>query len=1106
MRSVPLSGELSTMKNLLLLVVTFSLLPCLSRGDTSKLLLFQKPTVNRTHVVFVYTGDLWSVPREGGEARRLTAGAGLETDPIFSPDGTQIAFSGEYDGKLDVYVMPASGGVPRRLTYHPMPAAAVGWAPDGKRILFTSAQDRPFRYTRLFTVPVEGGFPSPLPLPIAEVGSYSPDGARLAYTPYSNGGRRTDPRFHGPWKRYRGGLTSPILIATLADSSIEKIPRENSNDSSPMWVGNKIYFLSDRNGPVSLFSYDTNSKQVTQVLENHGMDLKSASAGPDVIAYEQFGQLFLFDPATGQSQALAVQVQSDMPRVRPRFEKAAKLIENARLSPTGARAVFEARGEVLTVPADKGTVRNLTNTPGIAERDPAWSPDGRRIAYFSDESGEYQLHVRQQDGSGEVKKYTLGDAPSFYYEPTWSPDCRRIAYTDKRLNLWVLDLDKGSSTKVDTNTYDFRSLEPVWSPDSRWIAYTKILKNFLNAVFVYNIETGRRRQLTDGMSDARFADFDRGGKYLYFTASTDVAAIKGSGMLRLNQPATRGVYLIVLADNEKSPLAPQSDEEKLEPAAGDHSKKESDKKPTPVRVEPDGISQRILALPIPARNYQGLMAGKAGTFFLLEAPALPRFDGPTKMIVHRFDLEKRKLEKLLEDASDVAISHNGEKLLYHQGEAWFICGTAAPPKSGEGALKMDAFEVCVDPRAEWRQMYHEVWRIERDFLCDPRAHGLDLKATQKKYLPYLDGLASREDLNYLFADMLGELSLGHVVIYGGDVAEVKGPKTGLLGADYEIDTGRYRFAHIFDGENWNPTLRAPLTQPGARVHRGEYLLAVNGHELKVPDNVHRFFEGTADHIVTLKVGPTPDGKGAREINVVPVDSERALRYRAWIEDNRRKVDRKTKGRVAYVHVPDTFADGLATFQRYYFAQADKDGAIIDARFNSGGFMPDSFVEYMTRPLLNYISPREGADQTVPQAAIFGPKVMIINQMAGSGGDALPHYFRQLQIGPLVGERTWGGFVGQGGYPTLMDGGHVTAPHFAHWFPSGQWEVENYGVPPDVQVEFDPQAWRAGRDPQLDKAVELVLQALKEHPRSKPQRPPYPDYHAAPTSRQPTAAH
>jgi tricorn protease len=1059
-------------------------------------ILPRQPTLNRTQVVFSYAGDLWTVSREGGDATRLTAGAGVEANPVFSPDGTQIAFSGEYDGNVDVYVVPAAGGVPRRLTYHPSTDVVVGWTPDGKEIIFSSNRmSFSPRFSRLFTISVEGGFPRELPLPMGYEASYSPDGKRVAYVPLPR-----DP-FPGQglsqaWKRYRGGLATPIWIATLADSSIEKIPRRDSNDFNPMWIGQTIYFLSDREGPVTLFAYDTRTKRVSRVIENHGFDLKSASAGPGAIVYEQFGSLHLYDLATGRTRSLVVRIAADLLAVRPRRERVGDRIVRGRLSPSGVRAVFEARGELLTVPAEKGDVRNLTNTPGVAERDPAWSPDGRWIAYFSDESGEYALHIRSQSGLGEVKKIPLGTPPSFFYTPVWSPDSKKIAYTDKRLTLWYVDVEKAIPVKVDTTTYEnpWRVLDPAWSPDSRWIIYTKQLDNRLCAVFVYSLETEQRHPLTDGMSDARFAAFDASGQYVYFTASTDVGPATGwLDMSSFNRPVTRSVYLIVLRKDTPSPLAPESDEEKVAEAPA------ASKQPVVVTIDFDNIGQRILALPIPARNYIGLRTAKAGTLYLLEAspPFIPLADAPT-MTLYSFTLEKRKVDKVLEGLTAFDLSHNGEKMLFKQGDRWFIAPTAPPVKPGEGALRTDDMEVLVDPRAEWRQMYHEVWRIERDFFYDPGHHGLDLAAAEEKYKPFLDAIAHRTDLTYLFAEMLGELSVGHLFIGGGDLPPVKRVKGGLLGADYTIENGRYRFARIYTGENWNPQLRAPLTQPGVNVQVGDYLLAVNGRELRATDNIYSFFEATAGRTVVLRVGPDPTGADAREVTVVPVESEIGLRALAWIEGNRRRVEELSGGRLAYIYLPDTAVGGYTNFNRYYFAQINKEGAVIDERFNSGGTAADYIIDYLRRPLMNYWLTREGKIFTTPAGAIFGPKAMIINEYAGSGGDLLPWLFRRAGIGPLIGKRTWGGLVGIYDYPPLIDGGTVTAPRVAFFTPAGQWEVENQGVAPDIEVELDPKAWREGRDPQLEKAVEVVMDALAKNPLPVPKHPVFPTYHGGAT--------
>ncbi|HEU0185654.1 MAG TPA: PDZ domain-containing protein, partial [Blastocatellia bacterium] len=816
-----------------------------------KPLLMRQPTMSRTQIVFSYAGDLWIAPRNGGEASRLTTGVGNESSPQFSPDGTTVAFTGEYDGNVDLYTVPASGGVPKRVTYHPGPDLLAGWTPDGKQLLFASQRaSTSGRFLRLFTIPVDGAFPTEAPLPMGWEGAYSPDGSRLAYVPLQ--------RWFTAWKRYRGGSATPIWIANLSDSSVEKLPRDDSNDFNPMWVSDKVYFLSDRSGPITLFTYDTKTKKVAQLIQNDGLDIKSASAGPDGIIYEQFGALNIYDTKSGKARPVNITINGDMLTLRPKYEKVANRINDSAISPTGARAVFEARGEIISVPAEKGDARNLTNTPGVAERDPSWSPDGKWVAYFSDESGEYALHLRDQKGMGEVKKINLGDPPSFFYSPTWSPDSKKIAYFDKRQNYWYVDIEKGQPVKIDTSTRGV-SGAANWSSDSRWLAYAKPLKSWYNAIFVYSLEDAKTTQITDGLSDALHPVFDKSGKYIYFTASTDIGPrVFGFDMSSYPHRPTRSVYVAVLKKTDPSPLAPESDEEKVaeekpaekkdgETAGQGDKEKEGEKKPesTPaagapkpgdkkeppkVVIDLDNISQRILALPIPNRNYVRLEAGKANTLFVLEFP-----DGGQGVTLHKFDLEKRKFDKALENLSDFKLSANGEKMLYRQQQNLFIAATATlgtPAfKPGEGRLKIEEMEVHVDPRAEWDQMYRETWRIERDFFYAPNYHGLDLQATAKKYEPYLASLAHRADLNYLFQEMLGELSVGHLYVQGGDTPRPNFVPGGLLGADYKIENGRYRFDHVYNGENWNPNLRAPLTQPGVNVVAGEYLLAVRGRDL-----------------------------------------------------------------------------------------------------------------------------------------------------------------------------------------------------------------------------------------------------------------------------------
>jgi tricorn protease len=1073
-------------------------------AQPAKPLLAHNPTVNDTTIVFAYAGDLWSVPRAGGEAVRLTTGAGVEDYPLFSPDGARIAFMGEYDGNVDVYAVDAGGGIPKRLTWHPDADVPTGWTPDGKRIVFRSSRKSYSRFTRLFSVTLDGGLPEQLSLPMADQASYSPDGKRIAYLPIG-------PAFQ-VWKRYRGGRTTPIWVATLPDLTIEKAPRENSNDWCPMWVGNRIYFLSDRDGPFTLYSWEPGSKKVSRLVENRGFDIKSAGAGRDAIVYEQFGSIHLYDLKSGKSRPVDIRVSADIPTLRPAFEKVAPAVRNPGISPTGVRAVFEARGEILTVPVEKGDVRNLTNTPGAAERDPAWSNDGQKIAYFSDESGEYELHVRSQNGMGTVDKYPLGNPPGFYYRPRWSPDNKKILYTDNRLAVNYIDLEKKTPVRIDADTYHtpFVGLDPAWSPDSKWISYTKILRNHLRAVYLYSLETGATHQVSDGMSDARYADFDPNGKYLYFTASTDVGLSAGwLDMSSLSTRVSRSVYVVVLSKGEASPLAPESDEEKAadakkaDAAKPPESKPDADKKAEPVvvKVDLDGIGQRILALPVPPRNYTGMMAGKTGILFLVEPVPAPGRPGPSGAAVHKFDLKTRKTEKFAENIRAGAVSRNGEKVLVREGDRWAIVSTGAPLKPGEGTLKMDQLEVRVDPKAEWAQMYREVWRIERDFLYDPGAHGLNLEAAAQRYQPFLDSVAHRADLNYLFTDMLGEISVGHMYVAGGAMPPVKRVKGGLLGADYAIENGRYRITRVYNGENWNPHLTAPLTQPGVDVKEGEYLLSVAGRELRATDDVDAFFEAAAGKSVVIRVGPNPSMDGSREVTVVPIENEAGLRNLAWIESNRRKVDQMTGGRVAYVYLPNTANAGYENFNRYYFAQIDKQGAVIDERFNGGGLVAEYIVDYMRRPLMSYWTTRWGENFTTP-ANIFGPKAMIVNEFAGSGGDALPWMFKQAKVGPVVGKRTWGGLVGIFGFPPLLDGGFVTAPNLAFWNPrTREWEVENAGVSPDFEVEFEPAAVKAGRDPQLEKAVELVMADLQKNPPPKYEKPPYPNYHrSGPLSR------
>ncbi|MGH8042186.1 MAG: S41 family peptidase [Rudaea sp.] len=1076
-------------------LLALGLLTCLGSATAAPLLL-QTPSVSSTRIAFAYGGEIWTVPRSGGAAQLLVGGAGTAGGPRFSPDGAWVAYTDAANGNADVFIVPTTGGTPRRLTWHPAGDEALGWAPDGKSVLVRSNRDAANDSSKLYLLPLSGGLPQALPLSMAEQGAFSPDGKRIAYNPVF--------QWEPDWRGYLGGQTTRIWIARLADSSVTKIPRGNSNDSEPMWLGGHVYFLSDRNGPATLFDYDTASGKLAQLVTNNGFPIDAASAGAGAIVYTQMGELHLLDLASGNNSIVPVTIDGPLPQTVPYFKKVAKEIEHWGISATGARAVFEAHGDIFSVPADKGDMRNLTRTENAAERDPAWSPDGKSLAYFSDATGEYALYIRDQDGLKTPRRIDLGQPPSFFYAPRWSPDGKHIAYSDKRLNLWVIDLVDPKPVKLDTDLFDtpLHEFDQAWSPDSRWITYTKQLPNHLHAVFVYSLDAHKSTQVTDGMSDCLYPQFDTNGKYLYFTASTDTGLSAGwLDMTSEAHPVTRSVYVAVLRKKLPSPLAPESDEDKgVASAAADKSgdeHKPGKDKPNPggadVTIDFDGLLQRTLALPIPPANFTGMSAGRTGELYLLEAPQVASEDDAVTL--KRFDLKKRKVETLADEVTAFALSADGNKVLLRTGKQdWAIAAADKPVKHGAGKIDTAALEVHVVPREEWAQMYAEVWRIERDFFYDPHYHGLDLAAAEKRFRPYLAGVGSRGDLNFLFRKMLAYMSVGHMFVRGGSQPDLPKIAVGLLGADYTVDNGRYRFEKVYDGENWNPKLQAPLTQPGVNVRAGEYLLAVNGRELRAGDNVYGFFQQTVDKQVVLRVGPNADASGARDVTVVPVASEKGLRHLAWIEHNRREVERLSGGKLAYVYLPNTAEGGFTNFNRYFFAQTDKQGALIDERYNHGGQLADYIVDYLSRPPMARVLTREGQTYTEPTQAIFGPKAMLINQFSGSGGDALPWYFKRKQVGPLIGERTWGGLVGIGGYPSLLDGGSVTAPRWAIFGLHGQWEVENHGIAPDIEVWQDPAQTRQGHDPQLERGVAELMQALKEHPAPQYPVPAYPDFH------------
>ena len=1103
--------------------------------------LFQRPALSRDLIAFGYAGDLWTVPRSGGRATRLTTGVGIETAPVFSPDGKTIAFTGDYDGNTDVFTVPVTGGVPFRVTYHPAPDFAVGWTPDGKNILFRSNRESVSRYTQLYTVPATGGIARVLPLPMAYQGQFSPDGKQIAYSPLGPAFGFGFTSFVS-WGNYHGGLASTIWVTTLPELDSVQIPHENASDFNPVFAGGRIYFLSARKGHVSIYRYDSAAKKspVTEALPNDGADIRSLAGEGGTLVYDRLGDIYLYDTATGTSHVVPIEIDADLPEVRPRIESVGEQIENASISPTGLRAAFEAHGEILTVAAKHGPTRDITNTAGVMEREPAWSPDGQSIAYFSDEAGLYALHVASQFGRAEagtpaVKKFELPKEPAYYFNPRWSPDSKRIVFHDNRLNIWMLDTTTGKLTTVgEKNVYggfSDETYEVSWSPDSKWVAYAHSMPNHLHALFLYSVDTGQSTQVTNEIADSRLPAFDRDGKYLYFTASTNEGATEDDlDMTSDLYQVTSHIYALVLASSQASPIAPELEDEK--PAEKEEAKKEEGKKEgteakeskgdekaaakpatvKPVKVDLQGIESRIVALPLPPTAYAGLAAGLKGSIYFLEIPASGRF-GNGGATLSRWTLEDKKTEKLAEHVEHFELSANGEKMLLALGHGsengdgpggggpptWVIAPANAPVKPGDGVLNLGDMKVRVNPPEEWAQMYHEVWRIERAYFYDPNFHGTDTVADEHHFEPYVASIASRADLNYIFQEMLGAFSVGHLRGSGGIIPEAKKVPGGLLGADYEIKNNRYCLAKIYTGGLFNPREKAPLAQPGLNVAVGDCILAIQGQELNAGMDIQQLLEGTAGKVISLRVG-SADGKNTRDISVTPVGSEAGMRNIDWIESNQKKVDKLSDGKLAYIYLPDTGGGGFTNFNRYYFAQTHKQGAVIDERFNGGGQVADYFIEVMNRRIESYWAPRYGIVEHTPNAAIYGPKVMIANENSGSGGDALPWLFKQAKLGPLVGKRTWGGLVGISEIPVLMDGGHVTSPSVAFFSPAGQWDVENHGVDPDYPVEQDPKLVSQGHDPQLEKAVDLALAELAKHPPAKVEKPTYPNYHLEGTSK------
>ncbi|HEY0385486.1 MAG TPA: PDZ domain-containing protein, partial [Pyrinomonadaceae bacterium] len=1049
-----------------LMLLLFSLTVCFAQSSTGPM-PFQGVGVSRTQVAFAYAGSVWLIDRAGGAARRLATVPGEESSPAFSPDGAEIAFSKNVGGNIDVYVMAVAGGEMRRLTFHPKQDFVIGWTPDGKSVLFSSSRTSD-AFSRLYQIPARGGFETDLPLAMGVAASFAPDGARAAYA------ARRQP---ASWRNYRGGSSSSIQLVKLSDSQIEAtLPRENSNDSSPMWVGNSIYFISDRTGTANLFVYDLTTKRVSQLTKFEKTDIHAAAASEDAIVFTQGGRLHLYDLKSNQTRLIPVSVTGDFPETKPRVVKAARWIRSFNLSPAGERAVFGARGEILTLDVEKNEARNLTRTPGVAERFPAYSPDGKSIACFTDESGEYQLQLRPANGEGPTRKISIEQNPSFYSEPVWSPDSKRVAFSDKRLALWIVDIERGAAQKVDASTFAGEGTFSVaWSPDSRWLAYSKFLSNRQRGLFLYSLNTNKITTVSANRIDADSPVFDRNGKHLYFLSSVNAGPGRAFGMSAFSfaPVVTSSIQMVLLRADEPSPMMmPPAKQDAPEPAAA------------PFRIDLENIGDRILSLPVPALDYTTLYTGRAGVLFATANDWSNIGGNGPQQILYKMDLNRRKSDKFIEALDNVAVSADGSRLIYQKRDKWMVVSTDTQPKPDEGQLEMDKLEMSVEPRAEWQQMYAEAWRIVRDYFYDQKVHGQNLTELKKSYAAYLPNIQTRADLNYLFRDMLSNLSISHMAIGGGDSPAAGGDaNVGMLGADFAVESGRYRITRIYRGDNSQPLLMSPLAQPGVNVKEGDFLLAVDGKEIEAGENFYSYFQGKVRRPTQLKVGSKADGSDARVVMVMPIPGENTLRSFAWTERNRRRVEELSGGKLAYIYLPNTGISGYNAFNRDFYGQLDKQGVIIDERFNSGGAPADYFIDVLRRTPLSAYAFREGDDLPFPANALSGPRVMLINEFAGSGGDTLPWMFRQAGLGPLVGERTYG--AGIGGYvniPELIDGGGISAPNRAFYNPKkGILDIENNGVAPDIAVDLTPADWRADRDPQLEKAVQVALGALQKNP-------------------------
>jgi tricorn protease len=1077
--------------------------------------MLRYPDVSADRIAFLYADDLWTVPREGGLATPLASPPGEETRPRFSPDGKTLAFVGNYDGNADIYTVPIDGGVPKRVTWHPATENLNEWTSDG-RLIFAAGQMGTYpRTNELWTVDARGGLPVKLPVPYG--GNATIHGDWLAYTLHA-----VD---HRTWKRYRGGMAMDVWLYNLKTNESKRVTDWAGTDSLPMWAGDDLVYVSD-DGPshkLNLWKYERATGTRTQLTQYADFDVKwpamgPGSAGKGEVVFQHGADLVLFDVATGQAHTVDVRIPGARPALRAQTFEAGKLAANESLSPSGKRVLLEARGEIWSVPVEHGSARNLTRSAGAADRDPVWSPDGDWIAWFSDASGEYELYVAKADGTSEPRKVTSG-ADRFLSRPVFSPDSKKIAFWDLAGALQLADVATGKLTRVDADPWaPFPPPRVAWSADSAWIAYARAGENILNAIWLYDVKAGKATQVTSGRFNDNWPVFDPKGKFLYFVSIRDFTApaYEDIGTTFVYTEAGH-LYAVPLTKKEKSPIALKNDEEGDDEKKGDDGdddkkngedkkdgedkkgggdKKDKDaeakekEKPKPVKIDLDGFEARAVLLPVPRGNFADLAVTDEGKLVYTRAPRSGS-DGKGKIEIYDFDPKKPEKEVLtvVDGVDTFRISEDGKKLLVRKDQDLFTVDAQDDQKL-EKQIALGELKVTVeDPRAEWRQMFHEAWRLERDFFYQENMHGVDWNAMRDQYGALVEEAASRSDLAYIIKELISELNIGHAYYSDDGPPGVPQVPIGMPGADFALENGAYRIAKIYGGAPWDADARGPLEEPGLDVKVGDYLLAVNGRPVDVSKAPWAAFQGLADKTVTLTVSSksTLDAT-ARRIVVKLAKNESALRFRSWVEANRAYVEKQSGGKIGYVYVPNTGIDGQNELFRQFYGQLEAQALIVDERWNGGGQIPNRFVELLDRPAANYWARRDGKDWPWPIDSQQGPKAMLINGLAGSGGDYFPFYFKRRGLGPLIGTRTWGGLVGISGNPNLIDGASVTVPTFGFYETDGTWGIEGFGVAPDIEVIDDPAKMKGGKDIQLDAAIDYLAQELEKNPYRKPQRP------------------